>query len=94
MSPDVKRARSRTRSRSPLKRTYDNKSRDGRSRGSARQVRDKESRVYVSNMNYDMKWMELKDIMKKSESFVFKWLYIIHSKCFCRKNIKPGFELI
>ena len=79
MSPDVKRARSRTRSRSPLKRNYDNKSRDGRSRGSARQVRDKESRVYVSNMNYDMKWMELKDIMKKSKSFIFKCLYNIHN---------------
>lgn len=64
MSPES-RTRSRTRSRSPLKRTYDNKSRDGRSRGQLRQVRDKESRVYVSNINYDMKWMELKDIMKK-----------------------------
>jgi len=44
----------RSRSRSPLR-----KNRGGRD------VRGQECRVYVSNLNYEMKWMELKDVMKK-----------------------------
>jgi len=44
----------RSRSRSPIR-----KGRGGR------EVRGQECRVYVSNLSYEMKWMELKDVMKK-----------------------------
>ncbi|XP_065652187.1 myelin expression factor 2 [Hydra vulgaris] len=60
------RRRSRSRSRSP-RRHRDNRSGGGYRNGSniGRTVRDKSCRVYVSNLNYDTKWMNLKDFMKK-----------------------------
>lgn len=59
----------RSRSRSPIRRRSRSRSprrdRGGRGKGGGRDVRGKECRVYVSNLNYDVKWMELKDVMKK-----------------------------
>merc|ERR1719447_848501 len=46
----------RSRSRSPIRKSRGNGPRD---------VRGQECRVYVSNLNYDVKWMQLKDVMKK-----------------------------
>jgi len=58
----------RSRSRSPIRRRSRSRSprrdRGGRGKG-GRDIRGKECRVYVSNLNYDVKWMELKDVMKK-----------------------------
>ena len=59
--------RVRSRSRSPRRRSRSPR-RGGRGSG-PRDVRGKECRVYVSNLTYDMKWMELKDVMKKCKLF-------------------------
>merc|ERR1711881_387840 len=54
----------RPRSRSPVKRE---RSRSPRDRSAARTANAKPSRrVYVRNLPYEAKWMELKDLMKKS----------------------------
>merc|ERR1719427_662267 len=61
MSTDDRRARSR----SPVKAR--SRSRSPRDRGAARNIDAKPSRrVYVRNLPYEAKWMELKDVMKKS----------------------------
>ena len=66
----------RSRSRSPIRRRSRSRSprreRGGRGgKGGNRDVRGKECRVYVSNLNYDVKWMELKDVMKKRKYFYY-----------------------
>ena len=71
----------RTRSRSPIrKRSRSPARRDNRGgqrgRGGPRDVRGKDCRVYVSNLNYDIKWMELKDVMKKSRCLNLNQIFV------------------
>jgi len=63
MSDDNTRVSRRSRSRSPRRRAR-SRSPIRKGRG-GREVRGQECRVYVSNLSYEMKWMELKDVMKK-----------------------------
>jgi len=53
------------RSRSPPRRQRRSRSRSPIRKGRGRDVRGQECRVYVRNLNYEMKWMQLKDAMKK-----------------------------
>lgn len=63
--------RNRSRSRSPIQRSRsprrdDRRGRDRRSGGaSIKGTKGKEYRVYVNNLNFQVKWMNLKDLMKK-----------------------------
>lgn len=73
MESPRERNRSRSRSRSPIRRSrsprHDDRGRDrGRTRGGGgKGTKGKEYRVYVNNMPYSVKWMNLKDLMKKSK---------------------------
>lgn len=68
--------RNRSRSRSPLRRSRsprdDRRDRDRRDRRSGGPMRNKgtkgkEFRCYVTNLCFNVKWMNLKDLMKKSK---------------------------
>ena len=66
------RSRSRSRSRSPIRRSrsprHEDRGRDrNRNRGGGKGTKGKEYRVYVNNMPYSVKWMNLKDLMKKGK---------------------------
>ena len=74
--------RNRSRSRSPIRRSSrspvrdDRRDRDRRDRRSAGQTRNKGTkgkafRVYVTNLCFNVKWMNLKDLMKKSKPILF-----------------------
>ena len=70
--------RNRSRSRSPLRRRSrspardDRRDRDRRDRRSGptrnKGTKGKEFRVYVTNLCFNVKWMNLKDLMKKSKN--------------------------
>lgn len=54
----------RRRSRSPIRRRSPRRDDRRRNRGD-RSIPKKECRVYVSNLSFNTRWMELKDLMKK-----------------------------
>ena len=72
---------SRSRSRSPLRTQRRSSPRRGGG-GKARDVKGKECRVYVSNLTYDVKWMELKDFLKKRNEIRVFFLGSIYTPSF------------
>lgn len=76
--------RNRSRSRSPLRRSRsprdDRRDRDRRDRRSGvirnKGTKGKEFRCYVTNLCFNVKWMNLKDLMKKSKLPLFALIYL------------------